>query len=169
MAEQKSSDSSQTETGKSKKKLFILLGGGVVLLIVILAAVWFFFLRAQPATKKEDPGEKVPVPSVNTQVTIGPMVDIKPFVVNIISQDEHHYVKAALTLELTGDKTKDEVTERLPQIRDAILLLVGNKTYDELQDLQGKEQLKAELIVKLNGILQTGKVKAVYFTDFVVQ
>ena len=57
----------------------------------------------------------------------------------------------------------------MPQIRDSILLLIGNKTYEELQDLQGKKQLKAELTSKLNSILHYGKVKEIYFTDFVVQ
>jgi flagellar FliL protein len=57
----------------------------------------------------------------------------------------------------------------MPQIRDAILLLVGNKTFEELQDLEGKKQLKAEIMSKINGILQTGKVKAIFFTEFVVQ
>ena len=57
----------------------------------------------------------------------------------------------------------------MPQIKDAILLLVGNKTYTELNDLQGKIQLRAELINKINSILKQGKVKRIYFTDFVVQ
>jgi flagellar FliL protein len=78
-------------------------------------------------------------------------------------------VKASLTIELTNEPVKVELTQRMPQIRDAILLLVGNKTYEELQDLQGKKQLKAEMTSKINSILQTGKIKAIYFTDFVVQ
>ena len=57
----------------------------------------------------------------------------------------------------------------MPQVRDAVLLLIGNKTYEELQDLQGKKQLKAELMNKINSFLQTGKVSSVYFTNFVVQ
>jgi flagellar FliL protein len=57
----------------------------------------------------------------------------------------------------------------MPQIKDAILLLVGNKTFGELNDLQGKIQLRAELINKVNSILLNGKVKRIYFTDFVVQ
>ncbi len=62
-----------------------------------------------------------------------------------------------------------ELNERMPQIKDAVLLLVGNKTFDELRDMQGKIQLRAELINRLNGILVKGKVKRIYFTDFVVQ
>jgi flagellar FliL protein len=48
-------------------------------------------------------------------------------------------------------------------------MLVGNKTYEELQDLQGKRQLKAEMIVKINSFLRAGQVNNIYFTDFVVQ
>ena len=57
----------------------------------------------------------------------------------------------------------------MPQIRDAILLLIGNKTFEELQDLQGKKQLKAEITSKMNSFLKAGKVKAIYITNFVVQ
>lgn len=97
------------------------------------------------------------------------MVDIAEFIVNIISEDNSHYVKVALTLELDAEPTKEEATKRMPQIRDAILLLIGNKTYEELHDLQGKRQLKAEILSKINSFLQTGKVQSIYFTDFVVQ
>ncbi|MBU1139263.1 MAG: flagellar basal body-associated FliL family protein [Proteobacteria bacterium] len=97
------------------------------------------------------------------------MVEIREFIVNIISEDESHYVKAALTIELNKAEALDEVNKRMPQIRDAILLLVGNKTYEELHDLQGKKQLKAELVSKINSFLQHGKIRAIYFTDFVVQ
>jgi flagellar FliL protein len=57
----------------------------------------------------------------------------------------------------------------MPQMRDAIILLISNKTFEELQDLQGKKQLKAELQSRINSILQTGKVTSIYFTNFVVQ
>jgi flagellar FliL protein len=89
--------------------------------------------------------------------------------VNIISGDTAHYVKASLTVELTNIEVQSEVEKRMPQMRDSILLLISNKTYEELQDLQGKKQLKAEILSKLNSFLQTGQVRSVYFTNFVVQ
>ncbi len=155
---------------KSKKKLIII--GGVILLVLLLCTGGglFYFLKMKAEPKKPtDPGLEVPVPELNQSTTIGPMVNIDEFIVNIISAENNHYVKASLTLELTNDLAKDEVSKRMPQIRDSILLLVGNKTYEELQDLQGKKQLKAELGSRLNAILQSGNVKSIYFTDFVVQ
>ncbi len=171
MAEKKGTQKApeNPESG-GKKKLIIIIIGIVLLLLIGGGAGLFFFLNKDKTPEKAaDPGMEVPVPELNKSTDIGPMVDIEEFIVNIISAENNHYVKASLTLELTNEFAKEEVTKRMPQIRDSILLLVGNKTYEELQDLQGKKQLKAELSSKLNAILQTGNVKSIYFTDFVVQ
>lgn len=158
--------------GGGKKKLIIIIAAALVLLLALGGGGAYYLMKkkeAEEAAKKKDPGTEVPVPELNPAAAIGPMVDISEFIVNIISGDATHYVKASLTIELTNEPAKEEINQRMPQIRDSILLLVGNKTYEELQDLQGKKQLKAELTSKINSILQTGKVKAIYFTDFVVQ
>jgi flagellar FliL protein len=169
MAEKKEEEKSE-ESGGSKKKLFIIIGAVVlVLLIGGGGAAYYFLLKKEPQVEEKDPGQDVPVPELTQSAEIGPMVDIEEFIVNIISEEATHYVKASLTVELTNEEVKEEVNKRMPQIRDAILLLLGNKTYEELQDLQGKRQLKAELLSKLNSFLHAGKVKSIYFTNFVVQ
>ncbi len=167
--DKKKKDADSSEEDGSKKKLIIIIAAAVVLLLIIGGAAFFFLKPAPEVPGEVDPGLNVPVPEITQSTEIGPMVEIKEFIVNIISEDERHYVKASLTIELNREEALEETSKRMPQIRDAILLLVGNKTYEELQDLQGKKQLKAELISKINSFLQTGKVKAIYFTDFVVQ
>ena len=166
MAEKKD----KTEESGSKKKLFIIIGAVLLLLIIGGGAgAWFFLKKAPPAPEEQDPGLQVPVPALQKSANIGPMVNIDEFIVNIISGDTAHYVKASLTVELTNEEVEAEVQKRMPQMRDSILLLISNKTYEELQDLQGKRQLKAEILSKLNSFLQSGQVKSVYFTNFVVQ
>jgi len=167
MAEKKEAT---TKKADGKKKLFIILA--VVILILLLGGgfgAWYFMKGKSDSEEKKDPAQQVPVPALAQQAQIGPMVNIDEFIVNIISGEAAHYVKASLTVELTNDQVKTEVEQRMPQVRDAILLLIGNKTYEELQDLQGKKQLKAELLEKINSFLQTGKVASIYFTNFVVQ
>ncbi len=180
---------SLADPGAKKKKL-IIIGGAALLLLIILGAAAFFLLKKKPDAEEKHGEEPAAVhaPDLNPSTTIGPMIEIKEFIVNIISEGERHYVKASLTIELVGttgaaagsggdkggaegakDPATEEATQRMPQIRDSILLLISNKTYEELSDLQGKKQLKAELISKINSILHKGKVKDIYFTDFVVQ
>jgi flagellar FliL protein len=167
MAEKKQDEQQE---GGSKKKLFIIVGAVLLLLIIGGGgAAWFFLKKDPPPPEEQDPGLQVPVPILSNQGGIGPMVNIDEFIVNIISADAPHYVKASLTVELNNEEVQPEVEQRMPQVRDAILLLIGNKTYEELQDLQGKKQLKAELKSRINSFLQSGKVRAIYFTNFVVQ
>lgn len=173
MAEKKAEK--QEEPKKNRKKRLIVIIAAALALLLVAGGSGYYFLILKPKMeemrRKQEEESKVaalikPVPE---EARIGPMVEIKEFVVNIIGSDTPHYVKASLSLELDRDATMDEVNKRMPQIRDAILLLIGNKTYEELQDLQGKKQLKAEITSKINSFLKSGKVKAVYFTNFVVQ
>lgn len=169
MADSSDKAKKDASAGSSKKKLIIIIGAVVLVLLIGAGVGAYFFLKKEPQEDKKDPGLEVPVPEINQQAEIGPMVDISEFIVNIISDENNHYVKAALTIELSSEPAKEEVNKRMPQIRDAILLLVGNKTFEELHDLQGKKQLKAELLSKINAILFSGQAKSIYFTDFVVQ
>ncbi|MFP7756407.1 flagellar basal body-associated protein FliL [Thermodesulfobacteriota bacterium B35] len=169
MADKDTGTNPPEEGGKSKK-LIIIIVAAVVLLAGIGAAVYFLVLKKEPPPEDQTPEQvKMVEPTAEQEADIGPMLNIDEFIVNIISQDTNHYVKASMTLELSNDKVLEEAQQRMPQIRDAILLLVGNKTFEELQDLQGKKQLKAELKSKINSFLKTGRVKNIYLTDFVVQ
>lgn len=183
MAEKKTAPEGE---GKSKKKLFILIGAAV-LVVGLGVGGGFYFMKSSSPEKKAEAAEgekaagegKAEGGKAATEMAeggggeiaagIGPMVEIEPFVINILDDQSSRYLKAALTLELDSAETTAQINARMPQIRDAILLLIGNKTYDELRDLQGKLQLRAELTAKLNGLLEKGQVKKIYFTDFVVQ
>lgn len=150
--------------GGSKKKLIIILVA--VLLLVVGGGAAFFLLGNQE--EKLDPEAEAAALAKQAKA-VGPMVNIDAFIVNILDDEENRYLKAAITIEVDAPPTADEINSRLPQIQDAILLLIGNKTFAELRDMQGKMQLRAELINRLNEILSRGKVKRIYFTDFVIQ
>ncbi len=158
MAEKKAPE----ESG-SKKKTYLIIA--VISLVVLLAAGVGTYLYLDRSESGDNPARE----AGRGGGAIGPMVNIEPFVINIRDDRDARYLKAAMTLEVDSPRTVTEVIGRMPQLRDAILLLVGNKSYDELRDLQGKLQLRTELAVRLNELLQTGQVKRIYFTDFVVQ
>ena len=74
-----------------------------------------------------------------------------------------------MELELDSEKTEAELIKRLPQVRDSILTMLSSKSNEDINTLEGKFQLRAEIISKLNQSLKTGKIKNVYFTDFIIQ
>lgn len=164
MADKKAeADQSKDQKKGSKKLLLIILI--VVVLLIGGGVAAFLVLRGSGAP---DPAKQAAEKAAQANA-VGPMVNIDSFIVNILDKDGTRYLKAALTLELDSEATGNEVKERMPQIKDAILLLVSSKTFAELQDLQGKLQLRAELTSRLNDLLKTGQIKQIYFTDFVVQ
>ena len=139
----------------------------LLLVAVALSGGWYYYSSTAGSSGSVS-YESTP-PEVGTEVNLGPMVDIREFIVNIISDDNSHYLRISLTIELSNQAAYDEMEMRMPQIRDAILMLASNKTFEELYDVHGKKQLKAELLIELNEMLTKGEAVAVYFTDFVVQ
>ena len=148
--------------GKKKMLLFGLIG---LLLLAGVGVGVFFYTRSNAPTDGEEAGAT----AKSSKTRSGLMVEIEPFIVNILDIEGTRYLKAAITLEVDGSEAIKEANERMPQIRDGILLLVSNKTFGEVSDLQGKLQLRAELINEVNSALRRGKVQKIYFTEFVVQ
>jgi flagellar FliL protein len=174
MAEKKNPAEGEPKKSGGKK---IILFGVVTLILVAGGAAAGYLLGAKSTPKgksqtastagKAKSGEDSK--AAPAKDGLGPMVNIDPFIVNILADQGTRYLKAAITLEAQNKATAAEITARMPEIKDAILLLIGNKTYRELSDLQGKMQLRIELVNRLNKILHQGKIKAIYFTDFVIQ
>ncbi|MDX2494446.1 MAG: flagellar basal body-associated FliL family protein [Desulfuromusa sp.] len=165
MAKNEATEESEEGGGGSKKKLIIIVA--VLVLLIGGGAGAYFFLGGEKEEKISPEQEQAELEKQANQV--GPMVTIDSFIVNIMDDQESRYLKAAITIEVDGEEASMELSQRMPQVKDAVLLLVGNKTFGELSDLQGKIQLRAELINKINSLLLQGKVKRIYFTDFVVQ
>jgi flagellar FliL protein len=94
---------------------------------------------------------------------------LEPFIVNIYDGQELRYLKVKIELDMVGPAVKTEIEGRLAPIRDAILVLLSAKTLQDVQDVQGKNTLKDEILGAINKHIPPGKIAKVYFTDFVVQ
>lgn len=167
MADKETGAEPGAEQKSSKKMLIIIIAAAVILLGGGGAA--FFLLKGEDPESATASKQESEATATVAKGAIGPMVEIEPFIINILDDEGTRYLKAAITLETDNDPVAEEIAQRMPQIRDAILLLVGNKTFSELADLQGKLQLRSELRERLNKLLSGGRVQKIYFTEFVVQ
>ncbi len=147
------------KSGGKKKLILILIP--VLLLLIGGGAGAFFFITH----KKKEEKKAVPV----APQKLGIMYDLGSFLVNLADKNANTYAKVSITLELSNQKVKEEVVKRLPIIKDAVINLLSSKTYDQIRTPEGKEELRLELIKRINAILVTGGVQNIYFTQFIVQ
>jgi flagellar FliL protein len=144
---------------KSNMKLFVIIGVAVV--VAVAASVGIMMVmngNKAEAHKTEKPSAEAPVVQA-----------FDPFIVNIYDGQELRYLKLKVEVELTDEKAKTELTDRQAQIRDAILTILTTKTLQDVQYLQGKNQLKQEILAAMTKIVTPAKIRQVFFTDFVVQ
>jgi flagellar protein FliL len=164
------------EGGGSKKKLFIIIGAAVAVVLILGVAAFMFLGKgdkkeaAKDGAKTEakaDGGHGAPATAggAGGASTIYPL---EPFIVNIYDGQELRYLKVKVEIEMSG-AVKGELDARLAAIRDTILILLSAKTLQDIQDVQGKNQLKEEILSGINKIIPPGKIAKIYFTDFVVQ
>lgn len=97
------------------------------------------------------------------------LYEMEIFVVNLSDPGGKRYLKTKISLEYTGAELTDELKLRQPQLRDVVLLLLSSKTLEEIQGTEGKIILRRELVLRINQVLQKGKVRNLYFTEFVIQ
>jgi flagellar FliL protein len=94
---------------------------------------------------------------------------LETFIVNIRDGDRDRYLKLKTELELSGDAAGSEISARMPEIKDIVISLLGSKSFEEVRTIEGKNLLREQLMVRINALLNSGKVKRVFFTEFVVQ
>jgi flagellar FliL protein len=74
-----------------------------------------------------------------------------------------------MNLELENDDLIEEMEKRLPQIRDAILMILPTRTYQDIRSAEGKAALRTEILAKMNSLLKKEAITNIYFTEFVIQ
>jgi flagellar FliL protein len=191
MAKEDQAPVEEAAEGGGKKKMIIIIGAVAVALI--LGAVAFMMMgKDDKKTKKEGEaahaegaaapaadGHGAPAAAAGGHgapaaggAAAGPAANIfplEPFIVNIYDGQELRYLKVKVELEMVSPAVKAEIDGRLAPIRDSILILLSAKTLHDIQDVQGKNALKDEILGAINKNIPPGKIAKVYFTDFVVQ
>ncbi len=100
---------------------------------------------------------------------LGAIFSLDAFIVNIGDGDRDRYLKLKADLELTKDTVAEEIKQRLPQIRDLIISLLGSKSFDDVRSIEGKDLLREEMLRRINALLETGKARSIFCTEIVVQ
>ena len=98
----------------------------------------------------------------------GKMMTLDQFTVNLSTPGSTtpKYVRVNISLEVPDAGVESEVTQKMPQVRNAIIDLFNSKRPSDLIQGEGRDYLKEEIRSALNGFITSGKVKGVFFTNF---
>ena len=66
---------------------------------------------------------------------------LDPFVVNVTGDGYNRFLKLRVELETNDVKLKEEIDARLPQVRDALIVLLSSKQLSDITDFEGKALL----------------------------
>jgi flagellar protein FliL len=157
----------QEEEKKGSPLKFIIIGIIVVILGVGGFLAWMLFFSGGD----EMPADEAAIANEAAvkENTMGNTFPMDTFVVNLNDPGGKRYLKTKIELEYFDELLGEELKQRLPQLRDVILLLLSSKSLDEIQGMEGKTALRRELIQRINQALKTAKVRNIYFTQFVIQ
>ena len=100
----------------------------------------------------------------------GKKIPLEQFTVNLSNSGSVNpkFARVAIVLEVQNDDLEGEVTQKMAQVRNAIIDLFNSKKPTDLSTTEGKNYLKEEIRNALNSFLVTGKISGVYFTNFAV-
>ena len=154
-----------------KPTLFIILA--VVNMLVVAAVGAMIFLN-----RKRQASQTTLQQVINAEATqekkeqenpefIGNIVPLDMFLVNLAGSRGQKLVKVDMELEVSNTSVEKEINDIMPKIRDIIIIILSSKTYAQIATAQGKDELRNEIRDKVNLFLTKGRIKRVYFTQFI--
>lgn len=142
----------------------------VMLVVTVGLAAGFFMMWGKlseintqaPPTANIENGQ-------NQMAQLGPLFSLETFIVNLADEERSRYLRVTMDLELVEETDTEKLNQRLPQVRDRILMILPSKRFEEVASVDGKTALRDEIIGKLNSLFPRTVITNIFFTEFVVQ
>jgi len=96
------------------------------------------------------------------------ILDLAAFVVLLPEDEDLAYFSLSLSVKLSKSSVCREIKERKTFFRGVIYGILNKAVKASSPQVISKEQLKQDIIGALNGLLVTGTIDDIYFTDFLV-
>jgi flagellar basal body-associated protein FliL len=135
---------------RPKKKL-IVIGAAVLALVLALGTGAVFFLKQRAAHAAAAADDETASPEASTPAAAAAAkgapfyLPLDPFIVNLADKEADRYLQIGITFELENSMSGDTMKGYMPAIRNAILMILANKTSKDLLSREGKEQLALEI------------------------
>lgn len=135
--------------------------------LLIVAAVSASYLTFLFFSQGKSPAEGQA--AAKEPAKFGQTFDLGEFTVNLAGDSGRRYVRTKIVVEVNKPEVVNELQQRTPQLRDGVITVLSSKTMDDIATIEGRENLRREIIRSLEARVGSGRIRNVYFTDFVYQ
>ena len=176
MAEEKAAQEAPAAVAASaspggKPVLFIALAVVNMLVVAGVGAMIYLNKKKEASNPKIDhviAGEiEAQEHEKNSPEFIGKLIPLETFLINLAGSRGTKLAKINMEFEVSNDEVQKEIDRLKPKVRDIIIILLSSKTYAEVSTSKGKDELREEIRDQVNLFLTKGKIKRVYFTEFI--
>lgn len=154
-----------------KSRIVKILGYALIAILVIIVTVLInLFIQSQTAKTNKQLTlqdqrweEKKPEPPA--------IFSLGEFKINTADKDETHFLKVTVYLGYENKKKEmaklqSELNERRVQLQALLEEILMSKTKDEIDEPGELDQLKEEIMGRVNGVLNEGQVQDIFFVDY---
>ena len=142
----KPAETEAEEVPRKSKKTLILI---IVVVVGVLAAgggaAWFFLVKNKLHAEEKKKSSEPATPAL--------FIPLDRFTVNLVQEQGDQVMQLGLTLKTYDPELEEKIKKEMPEIRSRLLELLSSKRASELQTLQGKKQLSAEILYLTNKTL----------------
>jgi flagellar FliL protein len=150
--------SADAKPKKSKKLLFIIIG--VVVLALVGGGAAFFLMKKghdeeggeEGATAAAEAPEPPPPPKHDPKAP-PTFLPLDAMVVNLADEGGNRFVQLAITLQLDDPKVAEDMKVYMPAIRNGILMLISQRTAEQMLVVEGKEDLTQDIIGEISAVM----------------
>lgn len=127
---------------KSKKMLFIIIGA-----VLLLGGGGAFFYISKQRAAAENGDEAAPAKAAHSAPKTPPVyLPLENMVINLADPGGEKVAQVGITLEVVDAHASDSVKAYLPTIRSGVLMLISQRTSEELLSSEGKEKLAKDIL-----------------------
>ncbi|PKK84421.1 MAG: hypothetical protein CVT49_03610 [candidate division Zixibacteria bacterium HGW-Zixibacteria-1] len=154
--------------GSGKKKPWLIY----LAVVVVMAAGGYFagtkYLKSSdPVSSEEKKDDKKE--NKKKQFTATEMFMMQDIIVNPAGTGGTRFLSISIGFEIGTHETVLQFEKREPVIKDALITILGSKTIEQLSDPKEKEITRYQIKKRVEQLMQTDELAAVYFTDFILQ
>lgn len=131
-------------------------------------AGFYFYKQSHASSAKEEKKHEVVV-APGSPMEAGPTMKLDDFVIHLRNPEAERYARLTVALELSSEENRARLKPYIPRIRDAFVAHLSDRTAEELSGSENLANAKAALLKRIEELVPGKMVRALYFTDFVIQ